>query len=112
MGKMKNLSEGKPVEAPPGIVRKTLSYNDEAMLCYFSLQAGAEIPLHDHRATQIGYVISGEVRFLAENTDDEFEVVTGDSYVFNPHVKHGAVVLKDTEYIEVFTPPRGEYKDF
>ena len=109
---MKHVSEGKPVENPEGVVRKTLSYNDEAMLCHFVLAKGAKIPLHNHRATQIGYVVRGKARFIAERPEDEFEVGPGDSYVFGPFVKHGATALEETEYIEVFSPARDEYKDF
>ena len=110
--KMKTVAQGKAVENPPGVVRKTLAYNDEAMLCHFDLKKGSSIPLHDHRATQIGYIINGKVRFIAESSEDEFEAKTGDSYVFSRFVKHGTVVLEDTEYVEVFVPVRDEYKDF
>lgn len=110
--KMKNVSEGIAKENPPGVTRKTLAYHEEAMLCHFTLKKGAQIPLHDHRATQIGYLVSGKARFLAENPGDEFEVSAGDSYVLAPHVKHGAVALEDTVYVEVFSPMRDEYKDF
>ena len=110
--KMKNVSTGIPRESPDGVIRKTLSYNDEAMLCHFTLKRGATIPLHDHRATQIGIVVSGKARFLAEKPEDEFVVEAGDSYVLDPHVKHGTVALEDTVYIEVFSPTREEYKDF
>ena len=110
--KAKNLSEAKPIENPPGVVRKTLSYNDEAMLCHFVLAKGAKIPLHNHRATQIGFIVSGRDRFLAENPQDEFEGGPGQSYVFSRFVKHGTVALEATEYVEVFVPVRDEYKDF
>ena len=110
--KMKNIKDAKGVENPPGVTRKTLSYNAEAMLCTFALKKGAKIPLHNHRATQIGYIIKGKARFLAEDPADEFQGCTGDSYVFGPHVKHGTVALEDTDYVEVFTPARDEYKDF
>jgi quercetin dioxygenase-like cupin family protein len=109
---MKNVSEAKPVENPPGVVRKTLAYNDEAMLCHFVLAKGSRIPLHDHRATQIGYVVRGRARFLAEDPADAFEVGAGDSYVLSRFVKHGAVALEETEYVETFVPVRDEYKDF
>ena len=112
MPKTKNVDQGKPVENPLGVIRKTLSYNDEAMLCHFLLQKGAQIPLHNHRATQIGYVIKGKARFLASDKKDEFEAGAGDSYVFGPHVEHGTTALEQTEYIEVFTPSRDEFKDF
>jgi len=110
--KMKNVTQAKAVENPPGVVRKTLSYNDEAMLCHFALKKGAKIPLHNHRATQIGYIVRGKARFLAEKPEDEFEGQTGQSYVFSKFVKHGTIALEDTEYVEVFVPVRDEYKDF
>lgn len=110
--KAKPVTQAKPIENPPGVVRKTLAYNDEAMLCHFMLAKGARIPLHSHRASQIGYVVSGRARFLAENPADEFEVGAGDSYVFDAFQKHGAVALEPTEYIETFVPVRDEYKDF
>ena len=112
MPKTKNVAEGKPVENPPGVTRKTLSYNDETMLCHFLLEKGAQIPLHNHRATQIGYVVRGKALFLAADKKDEFEGTTGDSYVFGPNVEHGTIALEQTEYIEVFSPSRDEFKDF
>ena len=110
--KMKNVSDAEAVENPAGVVRKTLSYNDEAMLCHFRLEQGAKIPLHSHRATQIGYVVRGKARFLAERAEDEFEGEAGQSYVFSKFVKHGTIALEETEYVEVFVPVRDEYKDF
>jgi quercetin dioxygenase-like cupin family protein len=110
--KMRNVSDGKPVENPPSIVRKTLAYNDEAMPRRFFLKEGSCIPLHSHRATQIGYVIAGKAGLIAEQPEDEFEVEAGDSYVFNSFVQHGTDVLEDAECVEVFVPAQDEYKDF
>ena len=110
--KMRSVSTGLPQENPSGVTRRTLAYDDEAMLCHFLLKKGAQIPLHNHRATQIGYIVSGKARFLAEKPKDEFEAGPGESYVFSAFVKHGTVALEDTEYVEVFTPSRDEYKDF
>ena len=110
--KMKKVSEAKAVENPVDVVRKTLAYNDEAMLCHFALKKGAKIPLHDHRATQIGFIVRGKARFLAENPEDEFEGGPGQAYVLSKFVKHGTIALEETEYIEVFVPVREEYKDF
>ena len=36
----------------------------------------------------------------------EFEAEAGDSYVLSAFVKHGTVALEETEYVEVFVPPR------
>ncbi len=110
--KMKSVDQGIPVEGPEGVIRKTLAYDDEAMLCHFTLKAGARIPLHSHRAVQVGYVISGKMLFKGESPDDEFQVKKGDSYIFSADKTHGAEVVEDAEFVEVFTPAREEYKDF
>ena len=110
--KMKNVSGAKAVENFPGVLRRTLSYNDEAMLCHFTLEKSSGLPLHNHRATQIGFILRGKIRFLAEEPEDEFEAEPGHSYVFSRFVIHGLTALEESEYIEVFVPVRDEYKDF
>jgi len=107
--KMNNVRTAKPVENPPGVTRRTLAYHEEAMVCHFTLREGAIIPLHDHRATQIGYVLRGRARFIKEDASAGFEVGPGDSYVFAPQEKHGAEALEETEIIETFAPCRQEY---
>ena len=107
-----NVNQAKSVENPPGVARKTITYNGEVMLCHFVLRKGAQIPLHEHRATQAGYLMKGKVRFLMEKPNGSFEAGQGDSYVFDPFTKHGCIALEDSEYVEAFTPARDEYKDF
>ena len=102
-----NVKDIEEIEALPGIFRKTLSYNDEVMMCHFLMKKGAEIPLHDHRASQNGYVFSGKIKFFTEDT--EFIATAGTSYVFDPNEKHGATVLEECKLIEAFAPARPEY---
>ncbi len=91
-----------------GVYRKTLLYNKQLMLCYFTLEKNANIPLHTHKEHQIGYVIKGKLRFITE--EREFIAKEGDSYIFDSNEKHGAVVLEDSEVIDVFNPAREDYK--
>ena len=97
------------IKALEGIYRKTLAYNGTVMLCHFILQKNAKIPLHNHEAHQIGYVISGIVHFTCE-TRDNFIAEAGDSYVFDSWEKHGAEIIETAEIIEVFSPSREDYK--
>ena len=97
-------------ESFEGIVRRTLAYNDEAMLCHFTMAKGSTIPLHNHRASQVGYVMSGVVKFLGSAEEEGFVASAGDSYVFGPDQVHGTEVLEDAEIVEVFSPAREEYK--
>ena len=109
--KRHTVQSAKAIDQLPGIVRRTLAYNEEVMLCHFNMKAGAQIPLHNHRASQVGYIISGKARFIGKQDSDAFEVSAGDSYLFDPHVHHGAEIIEDAELIEVFTPSREEYRD-
>lgn len=103
-----NKSSVNSVEALPGIYRKTLIYNENMMLCHFILDKNSTVPLHSHREHQIGYVIKGKLQFFTEN--EEFLAHKGESYVFKSNEKHGAKVLEDSEVIDVFNPPREDYK--
>jgi quercetin dioxygenase-like cupin family protein len=95
------------IKALDGIYRKTLAYNDHLMLCYFMLHKGSEVPIHFHKEYQIGYVLKGKLKFITEN--GSFIVKEGDSYVFESYEKHGAIILEDSNLIDVFNPSREDY---
>ena len=103
-----NKQDVNNVEMLEGIYRKTLAYNNQLMSCFFILEKDAEIPLHEHEAHQIGYVIKGKIKFLTEKGD--FIAEEGDSYVFDSNEKHGAKMIEYSEVIEIFSPTREEYK--
>ena len=105
--KLVNESDVEPIEALDGIFRQTLTYSNSQMLCKFDMKKGAQIPLHNHEAAQVGYVISGKVKFITEG--EGFEVSAGHSYAFDSMEKHGATIIEDTNIIEVFDPVRPEY---
>lgn len=95
------------IPALPGIIRKPLAYNPDGNLNFFELKKGSYIPLHHHEPSQIGFIITGKVRFFTET--EEFIVTPGFSYVFDRNEKHGAEILEDTELIEMFSPLRTDY---
>ncbi|MFX1494981.1 MAG: cupin domain-containing protein [Promethearchaeota archaeon] len=97
-----------PVKVLDGVYRRTLSYSNNLMLCHFFLKKGSEIPIHSHKQHQIGYVIRGKLNFFTEN--DNFIAEKGASYLFNSNEKHGAIILEDSEVIDVFNPSRDDYK--
>lgn len=110
--KQMNIATAKAVPALEGIVRRTLTYNDDAMLCHIELRKGSTIPLHQHEPVQIGICLSGRVRFFGENPEDAYEVTAGDGYVMARNEPHGAEALEDSAVVEVFSPSRPEYADF
>ena len=104
------LNEVKAAEMKDGLlVRRTLAYNDEMMLCHFTLHKGLKLELHKHLAVQIGYVIKGKVKFIKED-GTSIIATAGTSYVFDSNEVHGIdEVYETTEFIECFSPMRPEY---
>lgn len=102
-----NKKTVKAIEALPGIFRRTLTYNDNVMLCHFEMKKGSQIPLHQHVHVQDGYCIAGKVRFFTKT--GEFIVTAGDSYIFDSNEAHGAEILENSDVVEIFTPCRIEY---
>lgn len=102
-------SEATPVEMLPGIVRRTLNEGARTMLCELRMAKGAVVPAHTHPHEQIGYLASGRLRFRIG--DVWRELGPGDSWCVPGGVEHEVHVLEDTVCIDVFSPPREEYRD-
>ncbi|MCF7837422.1 MAG: cupin domain-containing protein [Candidatus Marinimicrobia bacterium] len=108
--KGKHIESATAVAGPPGVTRRTLAHNRDVMLCHFHMRPGARIPPHNHTPSQIGFLVSGRVRFITGRHPEGFEVATGDSYLFDPGEQHQAEALEESEFVEVFHPARPEYE--
>ncbi len=93
----------------PGIVRRTLSEGSHTMLCELTMAAGSEVPAHTHPHEQTGYLASGRFRFRLGDT--WMEMTAGDSWCVPGGIEHEVEVLEDCIAIDVFSPPREEYRD-
>lgn len=97
-----------PATTPePGMMRQVLSYNPHLMLVRHRFEKGWAGARHSHPHHQLVYVISGRIRFEAE--DKSWEMGAGDSIVVNGDVEHQAAALEDSEVLDVFTPYREDY---
>ena len=101
------------VEVRLGLIKTNLSYNDETMLCHFTMKKGAKIEIHNHLAVQNGYVIKGRLKYqLADKNQkvyEEGEIGPGGGYVWDSLEYHSTEALEDTEFVEFFAPMRPEY---
>lgn len=96
------------VEMIPGIHRRTMATTDEAMLCEFFLEQDASVPEHNHMNDQVGYVVFGRLEMTIGN---QVQVLKpGDSYAIPGGVKHSARALTAVLAIDVFSPPRADYR--
>lgn len=96
------------VEMLPGVHRRTMSVTDEEMLCEFFLERNSVVPEHSHLNDQVGYVIYGQVELVIG--DQKHVCQPGDSYAIPGGVVHQARALVDSLLIDVFSPPRDDYR--
>jgi quercetin dioxygenase-like cupin family protein len=106
--KVISVDKVEPVEMLPGIYRRTLSYGDKAMMTHFTLEQGAVVPAHSHPHDQLSFVIEGEVEFTV--TGEKVTLRPGDSLLSPGNVEHGAKAIRRTIIVDVFAPPREDYK--
>jgi len=101
-------SDVAPVEMLPGVTRRTLNSSERLMLIEVALEKGVVVPSHSHPHEQVGYLISGRVLF--ELGDERRELAAGDSWLVPPNVPHQVTALERSLAIDVFSPPREEYR--
>jgi quercetin dioxygenase-like cupin family protein len=105
---IKRRNDSTPVEMLPGLIRRTLVESESMMICEFTFEDVIELPVHTHPHEQVGYVISGRMRFTIEGKN--YDLKPGDSYSIPSNVPHGAKSLEPTVAIDIFNPPREEYR--
>lgn len=102
-------SETKNHDPLPGVVRRQAAVGDAVQLIEYTFSKGAIVPWHCHPNEQIGMVVSGSMRMKIGN--EVRAIGPGDGYVIPPGTGHGADVLEDSVVIDVFSPPRDDYRD-
>ena len=96
------------IEMSPGIYRRTMATTDEAMLCEFFLEKGVEVAEHSHMNDQVGYVVFGRVELTIGG---ETRILNpGESFAVPGGVPHSARALVDSLTIDIFSPPRNDYR--
>ena len=81
---------------------------ERMMIIHVILKKGQEVVAHSHPHEQAGYCIRG--RFLLTIDGVPTEIETDDSYVIPGDSSHSLQVYEDTILVEMFSPPRDEYR--
>lgn len=103
-----HAAEVDPVEMFPGAWRRTLATGERQMMCQFRLARDAVVPMHSHPHEQVGYVLEGRVKMTIGGKVHDLE--PGDSYFIPGGMEHNAVAATDCMILDVFSPPREEYR--
>jgi quercetin dioxygenase-like cupin family protein len=106
-----NYYDVKSIKAkkPAAGVEMRVIPGERMMMVFFVMEAGAEVTAHAHPHEQMGTVIKGSVELtIGQKTQ---KVSEGGAYLIPSGVTHGAKCLENgTEVLDVFSPPREEYR--
>jgi len=92
----------------PGVTRRTLISGDRLMLTEFTYEKGCHVPTHKHPHEQISCVIEGKYKVKIE--EKVHIVEKGDSYLVPPNMEHSQHAIEKTITLDIFSPPREEYR--
>jgi len=94
-----------------GITRRFV-HSDQLMVAQIGFPAGAVVPAHRHHNEQVTYMVSGVLRFLFGDDQDQEVILRAGDVVFIPGgLLHSAVALEDTFELDIFSPPREDWID-
>jgi quercetin dioxygenase-like cupin family protein len=90
------------------VVFDWLAIGPQSMIAKMHYRPENRIPFHSHPNEHSGYIISGRTRVVTR--DASYELGPGDSYVVPADVEHSIEVIEVTEELQVFTPPREDFR--
>jgi quercetin dioxygenase-like cupin family protein len=91
-----------------GVDFELLATGPQCMMTKMHYRVGNVIPFHTHPNEQIGYILFGRTRVHTRETS--VELVAGDTYSVPANVEHSIEIIEDADEVQVFTPPRPEFR--
>lgn len=101
------LAEITPKEIMPGYHGK-LVHTETMSLAFWDVDQDAKVPEHSHMNEQVMHVIEGEFQLTLEGETKTYH--PGDIVVIGSYKKHSGKALTACKLLDVFSPPREEYK--
>ena len=99
-----------PLEKMRGGMSRRYLHSDKVMVAQVNFAKGDSVPAHRHDNEQYTYVLSGALRFLFGEDQDEEVVVGAGEIVFIPSgLLHSASADEDTFELDIFDPPRRDW---
>lgn len=94
-------------EVIPGYKGRTI-HTGTMTFMYWTVEAGAVMPMHSHLHEQIAHVLQGRFELTVDGKTQIIE--PGKVAVIPPHVVHGGKAITHCELLDVFNPEREDYK--
>jgi quercetin dioxygenase-like cupin family protein len=83
-------------------------HTGEMSFVYWSVKAGASMPLHQHVHVQVAHVLTGRFELVVDGVNKVLE--PGIVAVIPSNHWHGGRALTDCTLLDVFQPVREDYK--
>jgi quercetin dioxygenase-like cupin family protein len=98
-------------EVTPGVRRRILSSDENAMLVLYKIKPRAILAKHSHTNTQHGLVIKGGGTFEFSN-GKKYEIGEDEAYYVPPNEEHMLRTgsAKENIFLDVFVPPREDFR--
>lgn len=99
-----------PLQPMRGQISRRFVHSDRMMVAQVNFAAGDSVPPHRHDNEQYTYVLTGALRFLfGEEQDEEVVVGAGEIVLIPSGVLHSASADEDTFELDIFCPPRRDW---
>lgn len=91
-----------------GVTFELLATGPQCMMTKMHYRVGNVIPFHAHPNEQIGYLLFGRTRVITRASTTELG--PGDTYSIPANVEHSIEIIEDADEVQVFAPPRPEFR--
>ncbi|MFV9507913.1 MAG: cupin domain-containing protein [Oscillochloridaceae bacterium umkhey_bin13] len=95
------------IEVFPGVRRHRLTATEQAYVMEVLLEAGSQVPRHQHPQEQISYVVRGRLRFHLG--DSVTEAGPGMAVAIPGDTPHAVETIEESLVIDTFVPARADY---
>ncbi len=89
------------------MISRKIVTGEREMLAQIYLKKGAIVPMHQHEAEQMTYILQGALRFLVGGED--VTVREGEVLLIPSNAPHQAEALDDTFELDLFSPIRQDW---
>lgn len=90
------------------LIYRQVVHSGQMTVSKLALKAGGVVPLHHHVNEQLSIVLRGRLRFIFPEAT--VEVSAGQIMEIAPELPHRVEVLEDCDVIDMFAPPREDWK--
>lgn len=81
---------------------------ERMMVTLMQFKEGDRVGSHAHPNEQAGYCLWGRFKLTVDG--EQSLIQPGDSYLIPGNAEHSYEVLEDSQAVEVFSPPREDYR--